>query len=143
MRKTPWAPDCRGEGIAKKKKEMKAKEFLKKSGKAVKRFLGMKYNKYIIVLVAGVLIVGFVGDNSVLAHLRNKSRIGELKAAIAVNVAQTKAQQQQVYKLQTDPKAVERVGRERYFMRTDDEDVFVLSDDPVVDELSVGDETVE
>lgn len=119
------------------------KEKLTKVMKGVGRFLGMKYNKYIIVLVAGVLIVGFLGDNSVVAHLRNNARKSELRKEIAIKVAQSKANQEQVHLLQTDPKAVERVGREQHFMRHDDEDVFVLSDDPKVDELTVEDETVE
>jgi cell division protein FtsB len=28
-----------------------------------------------------------------------------------------------------NPKAIEKIARERYFMKADDEDVFVLSDD--------------
>ena len=119
------------------------KEKLKKVMKGVGRFLGLKYNKYIIVLAAGVLLVGFLGDNSVVAHMQNNVRKNELRKEIAVKVAQTKANQEQVHQLQTDPKAVERVGRELHFMKHDDEDVFVLSDDPEVDELTVGDETVE
>lgn len=122
---------------------MKAKEIVKKVGSGVKHFLHMKYNKYIITLVIGILVVGFLGDNSVVAHLRNKQRINELKRDVAINIAATKANQEQVYKLQTDPKAIERVGRERYFMRADDEDVFVLSDDEPITEISLEDETVE
>ena len=28
-----------------------------------------------------------------------------------------------------DPKAMEKIARERYFMKADDEDIYVLSDD--------------
>ena len=123
---------------------MTLKTVLKKSKNAVKRFMHMKYNKYIVVLILGVLIVGFMGENSVVAHLRNKHRISELKAEIEANIAQTEANQEQLYKLMTDPKAVERVGRERYFMSTDDEDVFVLSDDPTVNtQTGIDDATAE
>jgi putative septum formation initiator-related protein len=31
--------------------------------------------------------------------------------------------------LKRDPKAVARIARERYFMKADNEDIFVLSDD--------------
>ena len=107
------------------------------------RVLHMKFKKYVIVLALGIIIVGFIGDNSLVAHLRNKHRISELKHEVAINIATTKANQEQVYMLQTDPKAVERVGRERYFMRADDEDVFVLSDDAPITEITAEDETVE
>ena len=31
--------------------------------------------------------------------------------------------------LDSNPKAIEKIARERYFMKADDEDIFVLSDD--------------
>jgi cell division protein FtsB len=31
--------------------------------------------------------------------------------------------------LKRDPKAIEKIARERYFMKADGEDIFVLSDD--------------
>ncbi|MBR1415513.1 MAG: septum formation initiator family protein [Prevotella sp.] len=107
------------------------------------KFVHLRFKKYVLVLALGVLIVGFLGDNSVVAHLNNKARINELKGEIAVNQAVTKANQERLYKLQSDPKAVEKVGRERYFMKHDDEDVFVLSDDEPLNDNAVDDETVE
>lgn len=107
------------------------------------RFLHLKFKKYLIVLALGVLIVGFLGDNSVVAHLQNQKRINELKGEISRNIAITKKNQEQVHKLQSDPKTVEKVGRERYFMKMDDEDVFVLSDDAVTTDQFLEDETVE
>ena len=42
------------------------------------------------------------------------------------------------------PDAVEKIARERYFMHTDDEDIYVLSDDPKPDnENTDNDETAE
>ena len=35
----------------------------------------------------------------------------------------------QIHELNHNPKAMERIARERYFMKHDDEDIFVLSDD--------------
>ena len=32
-------------------------------------------------------------------------------------------------RLETDPKAIVEIARERYFMKADDEDIFVLRDD--------------
>ena len=96
-----------------------------------------------LVLALGVFVVGFLGENSVVAHLRNKGRIDELRSEVARNIAITKSNQEKLNKLQTDPKTVEKIGRERYFMKTDDEDVFVLSDDEVSDDNFFDDDTVE
>lgn len=103
----------------------------------------LRVNKYLVVLGLGVLFVGFIGESSVVAHLQYKARINELKAEIAQHKALTKANLEQTYKLQTDPKALERVAREQHFMKMDDEDVFVLSDDDAKPQTITGNETVE
>ncbi|MGX8695402.1 MAG: FtsB family cell division protein [Prevotella sp.] len=114
-----------------------------KTKNLVMRFIHLKYKKYVLVLALGVFVVGFLGENSVVAHLRNKGRIDELRSEVARNIAITKSNQEKLNKLQTDPKTVEKIGRERYFMKTDDEDVFVLSDDEVSDDNFFDDDTVE
>ena len=40
-----------------------------------------------------------------------------------------KAWRAKIRELDKDPKAMEKIARERYFMKADDEDIFVLSDD--------------
>ena len=108
---------------------MRVKEILKKGKNGLKRLLRMKFNKYLIVLVVGVVIVGFVGDNCVVAHMRNKARINSLKEEIEENRTLTRQNLEQLHALQNDVRAVEQVGRERHFMKRADEDVFVLSDE--------------
>ena len=121
---------------------MDRKKVISKTKKVLKTIINV--NKYLVVLAIGVLLVGFVGDNSVIAHLKNKSYIGELKTEIAKNEAVTNANIEKISKLKTDIQEVERVAREQYFMKMDDEDVFVLSDDPTQpEEPAIGNETVE
>ncbi len=87
------------------------------------------YMKYVLVCVIGVLVVGFLDDNSVMSHLNHKKRINELKAEIEVYHNQNQENKKSIRELQTNPKAIEKIARERYFMKADDEDIFVLSDD--------------
>ena len=122
---------------------MKIKNAYKKTKDLVMKFVHLKYHKYIIVMVLGVLLLGFVGDNSLVAHMRYKSRIRQLQAEIATHNAMTKANLEQLYLLQNDVKTVERVGRERYFMKRPDEVIFVLSDDSIAPQTPTGHETVE
>jgi cell division protein FtsB len=35
----------------------------------------------------------------------------------------------QLHELRRDPATIRKIARERYFMKTDDEDIFVLSDE--------------
>lgn len=103
----------------------------------------VKYKKYMLVLVLGAIVVGFLGDNSVLAHRRNTKRIMELKREKARYLAEYQETQLRIYSLQTDVKELERVGRERHFMKMPDEDIFVLSDDTVKQKSASEHETVE
>ena len=120
---------------------MTRKEFIQKAKKVAKSI--MHVNKYLVVLVLGVLLVGFFSDSSVVAHISNMNRMKELRAEIAQHKALTKANLDQIDKMNFDRKTLERVARERYFMKQKDEDVFVLSDDPQTPDIMLGNETVE
>ncbi|MCR4918278.1 MAG: septum formation initiator family protein [Prevotella sp.] len=98
--------------------------------KAAWRFAGsLWYIKYIVVTAVGVVLVCFTGENSLMAHRRYQAQIEALQAEIQQNTEQFERDQRQLRLLQTDPKAVEQVARERYFMRRDNEDIFVLEDE--------------
>ena len=102
----------------------------------------LRYMKYLVVLVLGVMFVGFLDDNSLWAHLRNKNRISELNAEIEHFDQSYQRDQSQIDELKNNPKAIEKIARERYFMKADDEDIFVLSDDDVAT-TGNSDETAE
>ncbi len=88
-----------------------------------------KVLKYVVVVVTAVVIVGFVDETSVWSHFRNKQKIGELENEIERYRSIYEHDKAQLRKLDSDPKAIEKIARERYFMKADDEDIFVLSDD--------------
>ncbi len=97
--------------------------------------------KYAVVFIAGVAIVGFLDENSVWSHLKNLQRISELTEETEKYNAQYHRDQAQIRELDKNPKAMEKIARERYFMKADDEDIFVLSDDgqeakPLTDETT-------
>ncbi|MCR5678623.1 MAG: septum formation initiator family protein [Prevotella sp.] len=102
-----------------------------KTKRVLKRIVSMKYKKYILALGIGVILVGFVGDNCVWAHLRNRQKINELRKALAQKEEEARRSQEEIYKLQTDFKTMERVAYEMHFMKREDEDVFTLSDENV------------
>ena len=83
------------------------KEFFKKVWHFIKTSTLLKYA---VVAVFAVVFIGFVDENSVWSHFRNMQTISDLQ-------------------LDKDPKAIEKIARERYFMKEDDEDIFILSDD--------------
>jgi cell division protein FtsB len=95
--------------------------------KGILRFFG--HNKYWIVLIIGVLVVGVVDENSFLKRVQLESKISDLKDQVEEYNSQYERDMTRLRELETNPKAIEKIARERYFMKADDEDIFVLSDD--------------
>jgi cell division protein FtsB len=114
--------------------------------KKVKSFLLRIYHipalKYIVVALIAVVLIGFVDENSVWNHMRNKQRISDLEDEIEQYNERFREDQEKIRTLDSNPKAIEKIARERYFMKADDEDVFVLSDDEKPD-LMTSDETAQ
>ena len=108
---------------------MKIKKVLKSCLDTTVRVFTIPFAKYVVTLILGVLLVGFVGDNCVWAHMRNLQRISSLQDEISEYNHRYERDQSQIRKLNNNPKAMEKIARERYFMKADDEDIFVLSDD--------------
>ena len=84
--------------------------------------------KYIIVIALAILLIGFLDENSIWSHLRNKEHMGELKSEIEKLNQEHARNQEQIKLLDKDPKAIEKIARERYFMKADDEDIYVLKE---------------
>ena len=91
--------------------------------------------KYIIVIVLGIALVGFVDENSFMKRIEYEYQIKELKSEISKYDEIYLRDSLRVSELQNSPQAISKIARERYFMKADDEDIYVLSSDeqPTVD----------
>ena len=123
--------------------QSKYKGIMKKVKNLLLRIYHVKALKYILVTLFAVVLVGFVDENSVWKHLRNKQRINELQEEIDRYTEQHKRDNAQIDMLNNDPKAIQKIARERYFMKADNEDIFVLSDDDQTFSFADGDENAE
>lgn len=93
-------------------------------------FLGfLSHYKYLITIVVGVIWVGFVDENSAMQCIKYRMRVSELKSEIAHYDEQTRMANEELQAIATNPNAIEKIARERYFMKAEDEDIFVLSTD--------------
>lgn len=95
-----------------------------KIGGVISRF------KYLITIVIGVAVVVFIDDNSIIQWMKYEWQIKELKEEIHKYNTLYERDSKQLRLLEQSPKNMEKIARERYFMKADDEDIFVLSDDP-------------
>ncbi len=101
---------------------------LKSIWRGICRIRGLKY--MVVCLIAAVLI-GFVDENSVWHHFQNRQKISQLEENIEVQRGIHQRNQERLKELNNNPNAIRKIARERYFMKADDEDIFVLSDDEV------------
>lgn len=89
----------------------------------------LAHYKYLITIVGGFLIIGVLDENSFRQMMIYDMEIVELEKEIATYQEQYEADNKLLRELRHNPKAIERIARERYFMKHDDEDIFVLSTD--------------
>lgn len=99
--------------------------------------------KYQITIILGVLLVGFVDDDSIMKYIELEYQISDLKEEIAKYEKEYQKDSEQLKRIQRDPKEMSRVARESYFMKKDNEDIFVLTSDEEKTEKNNNDETTE
>lgn len=97
--------------------------------------------KYVITIVVGVLVVGFLDENSFVRRVQLELQVSDMEAEIEKYRSIYESDSRQLRELRTNPRAFEKIARERYFMKADDEDIYVLSDDQKPE--TENDETVE
>lgn len=89
----------------------------------------LSHYKYLITIVVGVLVVGVIDDNSIYQHVKYQIQINNLRSEIEKYTVQYQEDYKQLREMRKSTKAYEKIARERYFMKADDEDIFVLSTD--------------
>lgn len=89
----------------------------------------LSHYKYLIVIVVGILIIGVVDDDSIYQHVKYQMQINTLRSEIEKYTNQYQEDYKQLREMRRGTKAYEKIARERYFMKADDEDIFVLSTD--------------
>lgn len=105
------------------------------------RHIGKLWNKasrykYHITIVLGIVFVGFAGEDSVVRHVKNRMLIDDLEQEISKYRTLHARDSIELRQLRNNPKAIEKIARERYFMKADDEDIFVLSDGEIPDNVN-------
>lgn len=99
--------------------------------------------KYLLVIIVIGIIVGFLDENSYFARWERRQRMNDYEEQIAALRKQYATDSTYLHDLETNPHIVERLARERYYMHRDNEDVFVITEEPVVvEENAVAEEEV-
>ena len=82
-----------------------------------------------VVIFFIVLIVGFIDDNSFMHRFDRRNRMGQLRSEIETYKTQYEAADRCLREMDSNPKSIEKMAREKYFMKRPGEDVFVIRDE--------------
>ena len=92
----------------------------------MERLLGAIRNKYLLAVVAFVVWMLFFDRHDVTTQYGYYSQLKELKAEKAFYTTEIERITKAIDDLNTSPQEQERVARERYQMKKDNEDIFVI-----------------
>ena len=100
--------------------------FFSRMKKTATRIFKIVSNKYIIALIAFVLMMLFFDDNNLFLQLDRKRQLNDLLKSKAFYEAEIANTQQALQHLQSSPASVEKFARENFLMKRDNEDIFIV-----------------
>jgi cell division protein DivIC len=98
--------------------------FFKTGMKLKKIFL----NKYLIVFVAFAVWVTFFDEHSLIHRFQSYRRISEMENELKYYQDEINATKQKKTELQSSDENLEKFAREHYFMKRQDEDIFIIKE---------------
>lgn len=85
-------------------------------------------NKYVAATLIFAVFYFFLGENNIGVTHRLGREVSELNRQAAQLERDIKRDSAAAASLASDPDAIETYGREHYYMRRDNEDVFIVKD---------------
>ena len=94
--------------------------------KLLNHTLSFLRNKYLVATAAFVIWMLFFDHNDVFTQLERRGDLNELKQSKAYYEKQIAENKKFSNDLQFNAQAIERYARERYLMKRDNEDLFII-----------------
>ena len=85
--------------------------------------------KYVVALAIFIGVIGFVGESSLVNRIAQQQEISRLRAEIDEHNRKFEQDKKTLNALKYDDEAVRDVARSRYYMKSDNEDIFIVEDD--------------
>lgn len=92
----------------------------------VKNLLKIIRNKYLLTTIGIIVWLLFFDKNDVFSQMELMSRLNKLRADKTYYLAEIKNNRDAIKELKTNKKSLERFAREKYLMKMDNEDVYVI-----------------
>ena len=87
-------------------------------------------NKYFISFAGFCVVVLFLDKNDFFTQLERSSELRELQQSRQYYTTQIAAERKELEALKTNPATLEKYAREKYLMKRDNEELFLLSEKP-------------
>jgi len=84
-------------------------------------------NKYFLAVVAFAVWMIFFDANSLKRQRILNARIDEIKGMRTFYTTEIAKTNKAIYELETNPETIEKYAREKYLMKRDSEDVFIVT----------------
>ena len=83
-------------------------------------------NKYLILFLLFILWVIFIDDYNLINQSKIKNTVDDLKSQKEFYITEIKSDSTELYKLQNDSAEQERFAREKFLMKKENEDIFII-----------------
>jgi cell division protein DivIC len=87
-------------------------------------------NKYLLAFAAFAVIMVFFGENDLISQYHRTEELKKLNAGKKYYQAQIEQSKKELLQLQTNPATLEKYAREKYRMKKDNEDIYIVPDYP-------------
>ena len=95
----------------------------------MRKFKKIITNKYLLAGTAFLVWIIFFDQNSMMLQFRKTRELNQLKKSEKTMTQQIEQTKYELQLLKTNPSTLERYAREKYMMRKDNEDLFVVTID--------------
>ena len=83
-------------------------------------------NKYLILLLLFIFWIVFLDDYNLINQNKMKNNVDDLKEQKEFYISEIKSDSTELSKLKNDSEEQERFAREKFLMKKDNEDVFII-----------------
>lgn len=97
--------------------------------KIAKVWLYIRRHKYLVILGVFLLVIGVIDDNSLIHRFQNRREIHELNKEIERYRKQYEEDSKTLKEITSNPKELEKVAREKYLMKQENEDIYIFEED--------------
>ncbi|MGC4057656.1 MAG: septum formation initiator family protein [Chitinophagaceae bacterium] len=92
----------------------------------MKKVFSLLFNKYLITSVAFVVWMTFFDQNDWMTQRSTRRELDEIQESIRLMTAETENMEKDLALLKHDPERLEQFARERYRMKRDNEDLYII-----------------